>query len=195
MTSIPPTLTTPSSFRVTVRDQTSGVELVEVGGRRGVVPLGQNIGVTGPGGVGGTAHAVSLIVQRRFGSADAKQAEAIREHDAGGLGRTFSPRTSKERISCGDKMPRDPIGRTVPGSGLDGTRKVPKQPQQHGVVGTLPTVDSPLDEPMSERMRIPHPEQRIPLPLGQQTTGVEIRNVMRGGPQQPPPSSVATRAG
>lgn len=32
------------------------VEDVEVGGRRGVVPLGQDVGVTGPGGMGGTAH-------------------------------------------------------------------------------------------------------------------------------------------
>ena len=38
-----------------------GVEGVEVGGRGGVVALGQHVGVTGPGGVCGTAHGLQSL--------------------------------------------------------------------------------------------------------------------------------------
>lgn len=38
------------------------VEGVEVGGRRGVVALGEDVGVTGPGGVCGTAHGLWLAL-------------------------------------------------------------------------------------------------------------------------------------
>lgn len=51
------------------------VQGVEVGGRRGVVPLGQDVGVAGPGGMGGTAHDVilRLSVSLRDASAHAPQ--------------------------------------------------------------------------------------------------------------------------
>jgi len=88
---------------------------------------------------------------------------------------------------------REPIGRTVPGGGLDGTGKVPQQPEQRQVVGAPDSLISPIDGPMGDGMRVPHPEERIPLPLRQQVRRIKIRKIPWRSPQHPPPSSIGTK--
>lgn len=115
------------------------VQVVEVGGRRGGVALGQHVCVTGPGGVCGTAHgcAASSVVSEVlrhsevFGCVDAEQGQATGQHRPGGFGerepgpvggrgflvaeRQHGGEEGERGIGKGDEMPGEPVRGAVGG--------------------------------------------------------------------------------
>lgn len=111
------------------------IKEVEVGGRGRVVPFGKDVGVTGPGGVCGTAHAVSQLSQV-FGYANAEQGQATGQHRPDGFGerepgtvggqgflvleRQHTVLKVEQRIAQSFELPGEPVGGGEAGGAEEG---------------------------------------------------------------------------
>lgn len=122
----------------------------------------------------------------------------------------------EEAIGEGDELPREPIGRTVPGGGLEGAGVIREESEQ-GDLGGL-AVGTGLGGRIvglglglglgddAELAGVPHqgpgagmgvlnPEEGVVLALGEQMGGVEIGQIMPGGPEQRPTGGIGPEAG
>lgn len=114
----------------------------------------------------------------------------------------------EEGISDGDEMPSEPIGRTVPGGGLDGAGVIGEKSEKADlgrVVVRRPGLGLGL-RCEAELAGVPHqgagagmgvlnPEEGVVLALREKPGGVEIGQIMPGGPKQRPAGGVGPEAG
>ncbi len=159
-----------------------------------------------------------------FGCADAEQMQAAGEHRPGGIGKgqpgTVDGRgfvlvggqdravvmepvmEPEEGIGDADEMPRELVGRTVPGGGLDGAGVIGEEGEKAGLGGVVvrPGLGLGLSceaelagvphQGAGTGMGVPNPEKGVVLALGEKPGGVEIGQIMPGGPKQRPAGGV-----
>lgn len=114
----------------------------------------------------------------------------------------------EEGISDGDEMPSEPIGRAVPGGGLDGAGVIGEKSEKGDlgrVVVRRPGLGLGLRceaEPAGvphqgarTGMGVPDPEEGVVLALREKPGRVEIGQIVRGGPKQRPAGGVGPEAG
>lgn len=192
------------------------VEDVQVGGRGCVVPLGQDVGVTGTGGVCGSAHGVALfsrISQRCSGALIPSRDRPCGQHRPGGLGNGQPGSVGGRGFLVADgqrgrgvleveegvrdvfEMSGEPVGRAVAGGGGEGLGVVGQRAQQCGCVDILvvQTAESEERGAAGERagpgVGVADEEQRVSGALYEQLVA-ERGPVVPGRPQQPPPDGI-----
>lgn len=169
---------------------------------------------------GADAEQVKAIGEHRPGGLGKGQPGAVN-----GQGFLLAAREGRTRVMEAEEgvggrleVAGDAIGGTVAGGGLDRPRKVAEKGEQTHLGGMVvsPVVSpglgpyaeaggydlGPYAEPTrapAERpgpgMGVPHPEERVGLPLGKQTPGIEIGEIMAGGPQQRPAGGIGPEGG
>ncbi|GAA2293971.1 hypothetical protein GCM10010376_05700 [Streptomyces violaceusniger] len=155
-----------------------------------------------------------------FGCADAEQMQAAGEHRSGSIGEgqpgTVDGRgfvlvggqgraivmKPEEGIGDADEMPSELVGGTMPGGGLEDPGVIGEEAEKAGLGGVV--VDPGLGPELgrdAEPAGVPHqsagtgmgvlnPEEGVVLTLGEKTGGVEIGQIMPGGPEQRPAGGV-----
>lgn len=152
-----------------------------------------------------------------FRCADAEQVQATGKHRPGSLGKG-QPGTvggqgfllaarqgrarvveAEEGVGGGLEVPGEPVGGAVAGGGFEEAGVVAEEGEEGeggGVVvsavdaGTNPKINRIPEEAANPGMGVPHAEQRIALALGEEPTGIEIGQIVRGGPEQHPTSGI-----
>lgn len=156
-----------------------------------------------------------------IGGADAEQVKAIGEHRAGGLGEgqpgavngqgfplaAREGRTrvveAEEGVGGGFEVAGDAVWGAVAGGGFGRPGEVGEKGEQGGLggvvigprVGLHPKIARVPQQGPGAGMGVPHPEEGIGLTLGEEVGGVEIGEVMAGGPEQRPAGGIGPEAG
>lgn len=183
--------------------------------------LGEDVGVTGPGGVCGTAHRLVLSALTGVGGADAEQGQAVGKHGPGGVGeRQAGPVNGRgfllalrqrralvvaaqEGIGRALQQTRHPVGCAVPGSGLHGAGEVGDQAEQFGLrgipaagfgAGFQAQVMGVAQQGPAPGVSVPDPEQGVVLALRQVRRGVGAGGDLGGRAQQRPGGGVGAEA-